>query len=162
MKDNNMSNQPSTSENAIIRSIINYLRHLPENPDIREVRDKIAAMGAKYLCSGMYSYVYQVGKFVIKLGDDNFDKITRPLLKKEAFKKYCPTVYWIHQHGWAMVCKFVELVKIQDGFGDFIYKVSSALFADGISTWDLHRENLMLCAKTKQPLVVDYGCLIPR
>jgi len=86
----------------------------------------------------------------------------RPLLRIESFKKYAPTVYWIHEKGFALVCKYVNFGSIQDWQKrvDMKQKIISIFESIGVRLCDLHGSNLVVEKKTKHPLIVDYGCFI--
>jgi hypothetical protein len=147
-----------------IREIIKYLRSLePEMLNSRDsrqtVRKKIEEMGAEYLAAGAYSAAYRIGKFVIKVASQDLGelrgKTTHPL-----FKKYAPTVYWIHSTGKALICKFVHYAREESSklHEKAEMRFRKLMDAAGFNPCDLHRGNLVRVGR--RWCIIDYGCWV--
>jgi hypothetical protein len=126
------------------------------------VKDLIESFGGKYIGCGASSCVYKIGNFVIKLGSDNFNEL-REFRRCAFFKKYAPTIYWIHRNGHAMICKFVDAVRIDwdidhDKWLSIRERFKRLFEKNGYSGTDLHGGNLMKIRGKNRYTVVDYGC----
>lgn len=150
---------------ANIREIIYFLRNLG-NEQLRSwdgrdtIRAKLKDLGAEYLAAGAYSYAYKVGKFVIKIASQDLSylqgKTNHPL-----FKKYAPTIYWMHTSGRALVCKFVKYVREKN---DKLHDAAEARLAKlmraaGFEPDDLHKGNLVR-VNNRRWCIIDYGCWV--
>lgn len=155
-----------TSDSQVIKKIIAYLRTVSENQlesDLYAVGDVIKRLGAKRCDSGCYATVYRVGKFCIKLVSNSLNKL-RTIKHHPLFKKFAPTIYWMHNSGRALVCKFVEFIGQEYANHHKIRTKFKAMLdaAGGFEAWDLHAGNLVRVpikpgAKRTRWLIIDYG-----
>ena len=128
-----------------------------------EFKESFGNLGFKQIGRGAYSTVYQVEDMCVKLSlNENFNNF-RAIRSHAAFKKYAPPIYWIHQDGFAILCKLVRVRQATRSYtahNELRRQVESDLESLGMDANDLHRDNLMREYKTKRLLVVDYGCFM--
>ena len=146
-----------------VRAIIRFLRGLkkPErNYELNDVADKVKAMGATYIDGGCFSSVYEIDGFCLKLSiAERFENL-RQHRHNPIFKRFAPVVYWIHEAGFAILCKLIKEIKYPDwckikyAQGRFYRMLKN----HGFKPWDLHAANLVKDATENRWLIIDYGC----
>lgn len=148
--------------NPKIEKVLKYLNTLDVDAFDWSVRDKlyvyVTANGFTKIGEGSSSRVFKCGKYVLKLGSDNFNKL-RPLMNEWFFKQYAPTIHWIHTTGYALLCDYVPVMQVPtNNFYKYSQGWKRKVIAAGYAGYDLHEDNLMKNRKTGRVIIVDYGC----
>jgi hypothetical protein len=146
-----------------MREVISYMRGCDVNS--HQSRDRLGAkliqlFEAEYMTEGVFSKVYEVAGFVVKIGCDDFSSL-KNLRRTREFNEFAPKIYWTHPQGFSVVCEKVKIKKYKhhdEAFRKAYEKIIHAFKPLGVEPWDLHPENLVL--SRGKPSVVDYGCFM--
>lgn len=151
------------------KAIMKYLIALPDSAldDWRSrdvVREKLKELGAEFIGSGCFSYVYRVGNLVVKISSQSFEKL-KEARRNPVFKRLAPTIYWIHQCGKALVCKFIEEIRFagrRETFYIIQARIRKLMKEHGFAADDMHLGNLVKIrvGNRLRWSVPDYGCWV--